>query len=397
MTARRVGIVGAGIGGLTAAITLRSAGIEVVVHERSSSLGEVGAGVQLSPNATRVLFGLGLEDALGAVAVRPLTGDLRRWENGRTITSQPLGDRVHDEFGYPYLHAHRADLHRALQRLVPPDQVRLGDACAGIEVDERGATIVGGDGRRHTYDAIIGADGIHSVVRTELFGAEDARFSGSAAWRGLVPAERVADLGLPVASTAHLGPDAHFVHYFLRRGELVNWVGVAPTSSWTEESWTVAGDLADARDDFAGWNDIVRRLVAEADEPIYRWALYDRDPRAVWGEGRVSLLGDAVHPMLPFMAQGAAQAIEDAAVLARCLARVDDTARALRIYEDLRRDRTAKVQLAARGNATMFHLPDGPDQRERDERLGANSGDGATHRNAWLYEYDIEAETANLT
>ncbi|MDG2113125.1 MAG: FAD-dependent monooxygenase, partial [Actinomycetota bacterium] len=171
-------------------------------------------------------------------------------------------------------------------------------------------------------------------------------------------------------------------------GRYVNWVGVAPSETWTGESWTEPGDLAEALADFAGWSSTVTGLIAAAEgRTPYRWALYDRDPLDAWSEGPVTLLGDACHPMLPFMAQGAAQAIEDAAVLVGCLDRWAEPAEALQRYEDLRRDRTARVQLAARSNETMFHLPDGPDQLARDTRLSSPES-RATHRNAWLFDYD---------
>ena len=192
-----------------------------------------------------------------------------------------------------------------------------------------------------------------------------------------------------VCSTATLGPGAHFVHYFVSAGRFVNWVGVAPTDTWTDESWSAPGKLDEALADFEGWNPMVIRLIeAMSGSTVYRWAMYDRDPLPVWGEGAVTLLGDACHPMLPYMAQGAAQAIEDAAVLAGVLAQVDDLTAGLRHYERLRRERTAKVQLAARANEQTFHLPDGPEQRARDQRFADAP---ATHRNAWLFDYDAVA------
>ncbi len=391
-----VGLVGAGIGGLTAAISLRSVGVDVTVYEKADELSEVGAGIQMSPNATRVLHGLGLLDAVDAYAVRPATGDLRRWEDWSLLTSQPLGEAVENQFGMPYLHLHRADLLRVLASAVPDSSIRTGHNCIGLESMGDDVRLVFDDrsGRRHeaSHDVVIGADGIHSHIRSELFGPESPTFSGSAAWRGVVPASDVAHLDIPVSSTAVLGPDAHLVHYYLRRAELVNWVGITPSDTWTDESWTARGRLDDALADFADWAPTIRSLVAAVgDTPIFRWALYDRDPLPGWVDGRVALLGDACHPMLPYMAQGAAQSIEDAAVLARCLSEIDDPAHALARYEVLRRDRTAQVQTKARENGVMFHLPDGPEQQARDAALAAPSATGATHRNAWLFDYDIEA------
>ena len=392
----RVAVVGAGIGGLTAALCLAAAGIgDVTVYERSDELHEIGAGIQLSPNGTRILHRLGLGDALDAVAVRPATRDVRRWEDWSLLSTSPLGDVVVAEYGFPYYHVHRVDLHRLLADGVTPGCLKLGRRLVGFDSAGHGVELRFADGSSATADVVVGADGIHSVVRRELLGAESPRFSGNSAWRGMVPAERVTDLQLPVASTVVMGPGRHFVYYFVSAGRYVNWVGIAPSETWTLESWTAPGRLEDALGDFAGWNTVVRRLIAEAADAsdraeLYRWALYDRDPLPRWGEGPVTMLGDAAHPMLPFMGQGACQAIEDAAVLAACLRRLPDPVQALRYYEDLRRERTARIQLAARDNETVFHLPDGHDQRDRDHGLAATSGEQTVHRNSWLFGYDVD-------
>ena len=208
---------------------------------------------------------------------------------------------------------HRVDLHNLLYDEVGTSSVHLGRRAVGVEPRGAGATISFADGSSASADVVIGADGIHSMVREALWGPESPRFSGSAVWRGLVPATSVTHLDLPVVSCATLGPDRHFVHYYVAAGRLVNWVAVAPTETWTLESWTAPAHLNDALEDYEGWNPTVRGLMtAVGDAPVYRWALYDRDPLPRWGEGPVTLLGDACHPMLPYMAQGAAQAIEDA-------------------------------------------------------------------------------------
>lgn len=387
--APRIHIIGAGIGGLTLALALREVGLSCELHEAAGELREIGAGVQIGPNASRVLDHLGLSPALDEVGVRPVAGDLRRWQDGSILTRQPLGEEVVASFGHPYFHVHRNDLHTLL-REAAADPIHLGRRCVGVEQTPSGVVAAFDNGTSATADVLIGADGVHSAVRASLHGEQPARFSGAAAWRGLVPVDAIADLELPITSTATLGPGSHFVYYYVSAGRFVNWVGIAPTDTWTTESWTAAGDLDDALADFAGWNPTVIRLIEEMrGQPAYRWAMYDRDPLEWWGEGSVTLLGDACHPMLPYMAQGAAQSIEDAAVLAGALAAIDDIPSALRRYEDLRRDRTAKVQLAARANERMFHLPDGPEQEARDERL--RSSTGGTHRNAWLFDYDAVA------
>jgi salicylate hydroxylase len=390
----RVAVVGAGIGGLTAALCFAAAGIgDVTVYERSDELHEIGAGIQLSPNGTRILHGLGLGDALGTVAVRPATRDVRRWEDWSLLSTSPLGDAVVAEYGFPYYHVHRVDLHRVLAAGVTPGCLVLGRRLVGFGSAGSSVVLRFADGSSATADVVVGADGIHSVVRRELFGAESPRFSGNSAWRGMVPARRITDLRLPVASTVVMGPGRHFVYYFVSAGRYINWVGVAPSETWTLESWTAPGRLEDALADFAGWHTVVRRLIAEAADgsdraELYRWALYDRDPLPRWGDGPITLLGDAAHPMLPFMGQGACQAIEDAAVLAGCLRRLSDPVRALRYYEELRYERTARIQLAARHNETVFHLPDGNDQRDRD--LAATSEEHTVRRNSWVFGYDVD-------
>ncbi len=385
----RIAIAGAGIGGLTAAVALRADRHDVTVFEQASTMSEIGAGIQLSPNATRVLAWLGLLEGIEAVGVEPARGELRRWDDGSILVSQPLGADARERYGFPYLHVHRADLQHALIGAASDCDLQLGRRVVDAVDTTEGVTVHLDEGdTAGPFDILVGADGIRSTIRRRLLGDESPRFSGNAVWRGLVPRTSVGHLELPVHSHAFLGPGQHFVTYYVRGGRYVNWVGVAPAERWEGESWTEPGDLRQAIADFDGWCDTVTGLIsAVGDQPVYRWALFDRDPLPQWGRGAITLLGDACHPMLPFMAQGAAQAIEDAAVLAGCLADATDPARAARRYEDLRRDRTAEVQLAARRNEVLFHLPDGEEQRARDQRLASPTSQ-ATHRNAWLFDYD---------
>ncbi|MBB4739546.1 salicylate hydroxylase [Actinoplanes octamycinicus] len=383
----RVDVIGAGIGGLSAALSLLSAGFDVHVHERAAALSETGAGIQISPNASRVLHGLGLAGALAGPAVRPLAFHQRRWQDGRTLQRAPLGEPIEARFGFPYYHLHRADLLAVLAAAIPAERIHLGRRLTGITEERDRVRARFADGSVTESEVLVGADGIHSRVRAELFGAEDARFTGCVAYRGLVPADRVSDLGIEVTTQVWLGPGRHFVHYFVSGQRMLNFVAVIERDAWTHESWTDRGDPADVLAAYRGWHPQVREIVEAADE-TYIWALFDRAPLARWSRGRVTLLGDACHAMLPFMAQGAAQAVEDGATLAGCLAagRADPAGALLR-YQDLRRERTARVQAMSAANKTRFHLPDGPAQRDRDAQLAAGSTGWSFDAMAWLYEH----------
>ena len=358
MDSGRVLIAGGGIGGLTAALCLAEAGFEVALFERSAEFGEIGAGIQLSPNCTRVLHHLGLEPALAACAFLPEGGEFRAWKSGKVVGSSPLGQAVRDAYGFPYYHIHRGDLlHVLVEAAERTSAIELNTASevTGFEQGSRVRAYVGGT--MHEGDALIGADGIHSEVRTGLFGTDAPRFTGNVAWRALVPTERLSKGLVRPMATAWWGPHKHFVHYYLRAGTLVNCVCVVEKSGWEVESWTEPGELEELKRDFAGWHDEIQALIDNMDpNSLYKWALHDREPMPRWGEGAVTLLGDACHPTLPFLAQGAAMAIEDAAVLAGCLTAADAVPAALKRYEDLRRRRTAGVQKGSRLNARLFHL-----------------------------------------
>ena len=354
----RVLIAGGGIGGLTAALCLAEAGFEVALFEQSAEFGEIGAGIQLSPNCTRVLHHLGLEPALAASAFLPEGMEFRAWRSGKVIGSSALGQTVRDRYGFPYCNIHRGDLLRVLvEAAAERTAIELHTGSEVTRFEQRGrvhATVGGG---MYEGDALIGADGIHSAVRAQLFGDDAPRFTGNVAWRALVPADRLPrGLVRPVA-TAWWGPHRHFVHYYLRSGALVNCVCIIEKTGWEVESWTERGEFEELKRDFAGWHEDIHALIDNMDrDSLYKWALHDRAPMARWGEGAVTLLGDACHPTLPFMAQGAAMAIEDAAVLAGCLAAADSIPAGLMRYEDLRRQRTAGVQNGSRRNAKLFHL-----------------------------------------
>ena len=382
-----VGIAGGGIGGLTAALSLLQRGFEVHVYEQAREFAEVGAGIQVSPNASRILHRIGLADALAGMGVRPLAWRQRRWDDGRTLLHTPLADVVVEVFGFPHYQTHRADLLAALVRELPGDRLHVSHRLIGL--DDRGdrVSLAFENGETAEVDVLIGADGIHSTVQRLLFGEQSPHFTGCVAYRGLIPAERVADLEIAVESQVWMGPGRHFVHYYVQGERLLNWVALVEQDTWQRESWTDRGEVADALAAYEGWHRQIRRIIESVDE-TFIWALFDRAPLTRWSRGRVTLLGDACHPMLPFMAQGAAQAIEDGAALAACLAGTSSVEAALRQYESVRLPRASKIQAMSAQNKVRFHLPDGPEQEERDRQMATQSTDWSINAVAWIYGHD---------
>lgn len=387
-----IAVIGGGIGGLAAALSLFRAGLDVHVYEQARDMREVGAGIQVSPNATRILHRLGLAEKLAIVSVQPLALHQRRWDDGRTLSCAPLGEAVEAACGAPYYQAHRADLLNALLSRFPAERLHVGHRLTYLV--DHGNRVEGHfeNGKSTTVDVLVGADGIHSAVRRILFGGESPQFTGCVAYRGVVAADRLAHLKLPVEFQIWMGPHKHFVHYFVRSGHLVNFVALVDQDSWTRESWTEQAEVADVLTAFEGWHPQVLSILGAVDE-AFVWGLFERPPMEHWSAGRVTLLGDACHAMLPFWAQGAAQAIEDGAVLAACLAKIGgpDISQALRLYESLRLPRASRVQAASKENKTRFHLPDGPQQRQRDAQLGDASTDWFLKAIAWVYGHDAEA------
>jgi 2-polyprenyl-6-methoxyphenol hydroxylase-like FAD-dependent oxidoreductase len=382
-----IAIIGAGIGGLGASLSLLQAGFDVHVYEQANALREVGAGVQVSPNASRVLHGLGLADELAKLGVRPEAWHQRRWDDGRTLLRTPLADAVETAFGFPHYQSHRADVLKMLVHALPAERLHIGHRL--IDFIDHGEYVEAQfeNGVRISAEVLVGADGIHSIVRRLLFGSENPRFTGCVAYRGLIPAERLSSLNLDVTSELWMGPGKHFIRYFVQSQRLVNFVCLIDQDSWKAESWTDHGEVADALAAYEGWHPQVRSIIETVDE-TFIWGLFDRPPLARWSVGQVTLLGDACHPMLPFVAQGAAQALEDGAALAACLTKIPNSVEALRRYETVRLPRTSRIQATAAGNKTRFHLPDGPAQQERDAQMASGSTDWSFESIAWVYGHD---------
>jgi salicylate hydroxylase len=386
----RVLIVGAGIGGLTAALALRRAGFDVHVYEQASVLREVGAGVAISPNAVKVLHRMGLTEALRAVGVVSHSMDSRDWQTGTLLGRVPLADEAVARWGAPFYHLHRADLHDALRTALGDPHITLGARCVAVEQRDSVVTARFADGREATGELLIGADGIHSVVREHVAGPDRPIWSRQISWRGVAPAAVGHEVGLEVRHHSFWGPRMIFVCFYVSAGRLVNWVGNTQSDDdWHEESWSARGDRDEALRLFAGWHPQVRALIAGT-EQVFKWALFDRPPLRTWTRGRVALLGDAAHPMLPYMAQGASQSIEDAFVLAHCVAaRGDDLQRALETYAARRQERTAAVQAASREFSRVTRLTDPAEVQARNARL-RDSPEAPVARFDWIWSYDLE-------
>ena len=390
----RILIAGGGIGGITTAIALRQRGIEALLFEQAAAFREVGAGIQLSANATRVFRALGLEDALGRVAVYPEGRDYRAWDTGERVFWTPLGEQAEVHFGAPYYQVHRADLLHILVNALGDAGIHLNARVQTFEQDGHGVTIRLADGRVVTGDVLVGADGIHSTVRAQLFGREQPRYTGCVAWRGLVPAERLTHLDLGRVTGVWMGPNRSIVQYYVSAGRTFNWIGISRSSHPAQESWLAEGRAEDALAEYVDWHPTIRAIIA-ATPRVLRQALYDREPLAEWRMGRVVLLGDAAHPMMPFYAQGAGQSIEDAYVLAGCLAlRPDQPVVALERYVRLRQPRTAWMQQLSRREEKLYQMEDPVEIARRNTGLRQSQSLGAAAfppEQERLYSYDAEA------
>jgi 2-polyprenyl-6-methoxyphenol hydroxylase-like FAD-dependent oxidoreductase len=366
MRQRSVAIVGAGIGGLAAAATLLQHGIEVQVYEQTARFARIGAGIQMMPNSMKVLRGLGLEDRLRQISFAPRSHLNREWDSGAVSNELPMPE---ERFGAPYLCMHRAELHAALASIVPTERVHLGKRLVALEDDGDRVKLTFGDGSHAEADLVVGADGVHSVVRELLLGPEEPLHRGRVAYRAVFPADLLGGRDLGPSRTKWWGTDRHIVIYYTtrERSEVYFVTSQPEPMEWlTPESWSATGDVVELRNAFEGFHDDVR-AVLEACPSCHKWAVLEREPLPTWSVGRVVLLGDAAHPMTPYMAQGGATAIEDAAVLARCLTLDGDSESIFRRFEALRKPRTARIQAISSAN-TWLRTPDGD--------------------TSWLYGYD---------
>lgn len=381
----RVAVVGGGVGGMAAAIALRAKGIEALVYEQADELGEIGAGVLITPNGLRVLEGLGMGTALSRVGARVGPGSSYYRMDGT-----PVGPIVTtDSSGWNGMYGmHRADLLAVLADALPTGAVRTGHRCTSFEQSEDVGRLTFSNGTTVEADVVIAADGIHSTLRHHVSEPAEPVYSGSVAYRGLIPAEELPDWPLEI-SQLWMGDRKHFLVYPVRAGRMINYVGFVPRDAQMLESWSAPGDPVALATAFEGWDPRVEHLLSKVGTTFW-WGLYDREPMRRWSRGRLSLLGDAAHPMLPHLGQGANQSVEDGAALAEFLADVDsaDVPRALDAYERLRRERTTQVQANARANGRRYDSAY-DDLGERDAEIV----DTATFR-LWLYDHDAAAAAA---
>lgn len=389
----KVLIVGGGVGGLATAIAFAQRGHEVNVLEQAKALTEIGAGLQIAPNGWRVLEALGVTPLIRDAMFEPEQIEMRMGVSGRQVFRLQMRGYAKQRWGAPYIHIHRADLVDALAarlRVLAPDAIQTGATVARYANGEDGATVALANGDVMTGDLVVGADGLHSVLRTQMLGPDAPRYTGNVAWRAVVPIAALGNHAPPPGACIWAGDKRHAVTTRLRAGTMANFVGMVEVPEPSPEGWRIEGQKTDARLAFAGWHPIVTMLIEQA-ETLNRWALFDRAPLPRWHDGRVVLLGDAAHPMLPSMAQGAVQALEDAWILAALLDATDEPESALQRFFDLRIARTARVQQGSAANARLFHHGSLPGRMALygPMALGARMLPNLIHaRQDWVYGYD---------
>jgi len=395
-------IIGGGIGGLCSALCLNKYGWQVQAFEQSTIISEIGAGIQLSPNAMQVMQFLGLGDTIKALAFRPVASQIRDGISGDVLMSSPMGSQMERQYGAPYLHIHRADLINILRDTLnerAPNSIKLNHKVTHIAHDETSAKVHFANGESMSGDIIIGADGIKSIVAQHILGqdASQAQFTGNIAWRFVIPTKKLGRNIPPPAASLWLGDRKHAVTYLLRGGKLANFVGVVE-NDWQQEDWHQQGSKKDILEDFSDWHPIITNMIKQSDIH-YRWALFDRKSHHIWHNGRAIILGDAAHPMLPFLAQGAAMAIEDSYVLAQILSAYThklsygEIDRAFSEFYRLRINRTDKMQKASKANMTLFHNHNERSETVRNTALKIadkiSRNKAADMQMQWIYSHNV--------
>lgn len=382
-----VTIIGAGIGGLTAALALQKHGISVQLYEQANELSEIGAGINISPNGLKVLYALGLHDEIEKIRFQPQAIALRHFESGETFFENPFNEQFFETFQAPFYAFHRADLHKMLLEAVAnnnPTCITVGKRLIALDENDSGVSLEFEDGSKLAAQIVIGADGVHSTVRTLRHKELKAEFTGHVAYRGMVRVTDVEKDLIEPKMNLWAGPKAHVVAYYVRRGELLNYVALNEEDDWQTENWTTPASKADLAARFEHWNPTVRSLIDHTQEgQCYKWAILMRDPLSSWSSARTTLLGDAAHPMVPYLAQGSVMAIEDAWVLTHCLGNYEQPAEALGAYEQARLERTADIQRAAWKQGQLTHaVGSGRDISERREG-------GGFEDSGWIYGHDV--------
>lgn len=390
----RVSIVGGGIGGVTSAVALARKGIEVQVFEQAPGPGRAGASIDLGPNAVRLLDALDLDD-VRRVGVRPDAVELLRWDDGSTLLRAPHGTAAEEYFGAPLLDVYRPDLHELLLRALPTGAMHFGARAERVEQDEKHADLFLTGGRRVRADAVVAADGIRSPLRQQLVGADEPVFSGTVVYRGLADKDAVEELHPDHVNRYWLGPNRHAVAYWIASGSLLAVNAAIREADWAPESWTDEAPPEEVLPAFAGWHEPLLERFRRC-RVFLRGAVFVRRPLEHWSFGRITLLGDAAHAMEPFQAQGAAQAIEDAYVLAQCLQGTpsDEVPAALVRYEQVRMQRAEDLQESSRAAADTLYLPDGDEQRRRDERYRSLLETYPWGHRQPIWEHDVRSALA---